>query len=58
MFMAIRFFNNGFASISDENGEHDASAFVAEYYLRQAENKFVHCQYSHYENGDREYIFY
>lgn len=57
MFKVIRFFNNGFAFISDEKGEHDASAFVAEYYLRLAEKEYTHCVYTHYENGDREYIF-
>lgn len=58
MFKAIRFYNTGFAAIVDERGEHEVSAFVAEYHLRQAEKKFGHCQYHHYENGDREYIYY
>lgn len=58
MVMIIRIYNNGFAFVSDDKGEHDASVAMAEYFRKVAETKYTNCQYRHYSNGDQEYIYY
>lgn len=58
MIKIIRFYNTGYAFVSDERGEHDVPKFMGECILRKAENEYAHCQYRAYSNGDKEYIFY